>query len=364
MVTNLLGEVNDIYPAVVQRLLAEGRSTPSRVSDTVELHPVVLEIEDPRRRLVTSYGRPVNVAFALAEVMWILAGRRDVAFLAPYNQRIKDYSDDGTNFNAAYGFRLRHQHNIDQIQQAVEGLKRDQGSRQITLTITHPVSDRQGHFNKYGGWTKHNTSDRACNLLSHLLVRNGKLDWLQVVRSNDAVWGAPYNWMQFSHLQEYIANSIGVSVGSLYWVVDSLHIYDYHQEEAAAIQPFNLYEELQWHHDSIEAPHLPQLVRMTDDVSKWGPMVTTFRWPTYWANVGRLLYSYRLFKSAEDYKSLSLLLDLGDPVYNAAQARFCFHARWHRPGYEPLLKEILGRWGGRVAEWILTAPVEAQPKVV
>ena len=73
--------------------------------------------------------------------------------------------------------------------------------------------------------------DIPCNLVSHLLVRQGKLEWLQVMRSNDLIWGTPYNFIQFTTLQEIMAGWLGLDVGTYNHVSDSLHVYERHWQE-------------------------------------------------------------------------------------------------------------------------------------
>jgi thymidylate synthase len=58
-----------------------------------------------------------------------------------------------------------------------------------------------------------------------LKVRDGKLDWAQVMRSNDIYKGLPYNLVQFTTLQEVMAGWIGIEVGGYYHLSDSLHVY-------------------------------------------------------------------------------------------------------------------------------------------
>ena len=48
----------------------EGRDQPTR-----ELLHVAVTLKDPRQRIV--FSRPINPAFAIAEVIWILAGADD-----------------------------------------------------------------------------------------------------------------------------------------------------------------------------------------------------------------------------------------------------------------------------------------------
>ena len=72
------------------------------------------------------------------------------------------------------------------------------------------------------------SEDVPCNVSSHLMIRQGCLEWLQVMRSNDLIWGTPYNFVQFTSIQEIVAGWLGVEVGNYVHVSDSLHVYQRH----------------------------------------------------------------------------------------------------------------------------------------
>ena len=57
-------------------------------------------------------------------------------------------------------------------------------------------------------------------------IRDGTLEWLQVIRSNDMVLGVPHNFVQFTSMQEILAGWLGVECGSYTQISDSLHVYD------------------------------------------------------------------------------------------------------------------------------------------
>ena len=63
-----------------------------------------------------------------------------------------------------------------------------------------------------------------------LKVREGRLDWMQVMRSNDLLLGTPHNFVQFTMLQEIIAGWLRLDVGRYGHLSDSLHVYE---EQAA-----------------------------------------------------------------------------------------------------------------------------------
>ena len=59
-----------------------------------------------------------------------------------------------------------------------------------------------------------------------LKVRDGALEWTQILRSNDVFRGLPYNFVQFTMMQEIMAGWLNLRVGSYNQLSDSLHIYD------------------------------------------------------------------------------------------------------------------------------------------
>lgn len=243
MIHTFAGTVNEVYPALVNTILKEGSRVEVRGTSTLELDPIVLEVYSPRHRLVSSYGRPLNVAFALAEVLWILGGRRDVAMLAWYNSTMRKWSDDGLNFNAAYGYRLKHAHGYNQLDDLIMTLADDRSSRRGVMTIWHP--DDRSWFTSGGTKIpiKNITLDRACNVLSQAWIRNDRLNWMQVVRSNDAVLGIPYNLFQWTCIQEYVANRLGVEPGVFRYSSHIPHIYqDTYYDEAPQVRPYDIYK--------------------------------------------------------------------------------------------------------------------------
>src|SRR3972149_6335692 len=61
--------------------------------------------------------------------------------------------------------------------------------------------------------------------MSILKVRGGRLEWTQVVRSNDLYRGLPNNFVQFTLFQEIMAGWLGLEIGGYHQWSDSLHIY-------------------------------------------------------------------------------------------------------------------------------------------
>lgn len=207
--------VNDIFVPAMQAIKSLGKEVSPRGMRTLEMpQPVTTTYLYPRERVLLISERDANPFFHLFESLWILAGRNDVEWLSQFNSRMREYSDDGKTYNAPYGYRLRAEFGFDQIQNVIELLKTDPSTRRAVLQIWNCKKDLKESL------------DIPCNDLVMFKVRDNKLNMTVCNRSNDAIWGAyGANVVQFSMLQEYIANKIGMDVGVYNQVSDSLHVY-------------------------------------------------------------------------------------------------------------------------------------------
>src|SRR5260221_6769424 len=87
----------------------------SRAGNTSEILHAAISISDPRQRWVGSRRPALNVAFALAEAIWIMRGRNDSAFLNYFNSKLPRYAGSGSAYHGAYGYRLRNMFGFDQL---------------------------------------------------------------------------------------------------------------------------------------------------------------------------------------------------------------------------------------------------------
>ncbi len=218
---------------------------PSRAGATKELLHVAISVDDPRQRWAASRIPPLNAAFAIAEVVWIMAGRNDLAFLEPWNSKLPDYVGSGPLLHGAYGYRLRNHLSGDQLTKAYLALSNAPDTRQVVLQIWDSSID----LPQADGAPA--SQDVPCNLMSLLKVRAGKLDWLQIIRSNDLFLGMPYNFVQFMTIQEVMAGWLGVECGTYHQVSDSLHLYE---RDAVRVLNSAPQEQLPRNADSLALP--------------------------------------------------------------------------------------------------------------
>jgi len=211
--------VNHALPEALWWLHAAGKVEPSR-NGAVLVAPgsgVCVTYTHPLERVLFSALRDCNPYFHFFEALWMLGGRQDVAFVAQFNPRMRDYSDDGVTLHGAYGHRWRHHFDFDQLSALVALLRNDPHTRRAVLSMWDPYAELTA-----GG------KDLPCNTHCYLDRRGayGALNLLVMCRSNDAIWGAyGANAVHFSYLLEYLAAAVGCSVGRLDQLSFNLHAY-------------------------------------------------------------------------------------------------------------------------------------------
>jgi len=209
------------------------RVQPSRGGPTKEVLQVATSITDPMQRWVVSRNPPMNPAFALVEVVWIMTGRNDLAFLQAWNSRLQEYVGPGPTLHGAYGYRLRRHLGLDQLTRAFEALRNDADTRQVVLQIWDSSIDLPATNGSPAD------PDIPCNIASLLKVREDKLEWVQIIRSNDLFLGVPHNFVQFTCLQEIIAGWLNLDCGAYHQISDSLHLYERDETNVLASQPLD-----------------------------------------------------------------------------------------------------------------------------
>lgn len=213
---------DDVWHIATSALLQadNGIQQDSRLGNTRELLHAVLTIHNPRDRWVRSRHPGINPAFAIAEVFWILSGSDEALNINFWNPALPRFAGAADRYHGAYGHRLRNKFGFDQIECAYHALCGNPTSRQVVLQIWDARSD----FPFEAGVPA--SPDIPCNVCGMLKLRQGKLDWTQLMRSNDVFRGTPYNIVQFTMLQEIMAGWLGCEVGDYVQYCDSLHAYE------------------------------------------------------------------------------------------------------------------------------------------
>lgn len=220
------GDADSVWKAAADVLLSRDCPTQmTRLGESRELIHASFQISDPRQRWISARTPAISPAFAIAEVFWLLNGDNNATFINYWNPSLPKYAGTGDQYHGAYGYRIKKQFGLDQLEAAYQALSNNPITRQVVIQIWDPKAD----FPNSKGEPA--SADIPCNICSMPKIRNNKLEWLQVMRSNDLILGMPYNIIQFTTLQEILAGWLNLELGAYYQISDSLHVYshDLHQ---------------------------------------------------------------------------------------------------------------------------------------
>lgn len=220
---------NHALSSGLHAVLSLGVERPSRNGPVIAMdEPTVITYQKPMERVVFAPERDANPFFHLFECLWMLAGRRDVASVAEFVPSMRNYSDNGRQFNAAYGHRWRKHFGVDQIEAVIAKLSAEKGrdDRRVYMSMWDPKTDNAPSL------------DIPCNLGVAFRCRsNGALDMTVFNRSNDLILGATgANVVHMSFLHEVVARSCELELGNYHQITNDLHLYT-EQEKTAPCLP-------------------------------------------------------------------------------------------------------------------------------
>lgn len=109
---------------------------------------------------------------------------------------------------------------IDQVKKAIEIFKKDPTRRSVVMHTWIPMRDLE----KFTADRKNTSS--PCLVLIHPQITEGKLHFFVTMKTNDLFNAWPGNAFAFAGLQEYMAEQIGVGVGSYNHFSVSMQIYE------------------------------------------------------------------------------------------------------------------------------------------
>ena len=214
--------VNDVFLRGVDffKSKVNYRTQPSRNGLTREaLEPVTTVYSKPWQRVLFNEARDANPFFHLYEAIWMLGGSEDLRKLTHFNSGMANFSDDTLTLNGAYGYRWRDYFLTDQLKTVIQVLEKDPDSRRAVVQMWDCNNDLDS-----------NSKDIPCNTHIYFKIRDDRLNMTVCNRSNDMIWGAyGANAVHMSVLQEFIASSLNVGMGTYHQVSDSFHVYENEQ---------------------------------------------------------------------------------------------------------------------------------------
>jgi len=185
----------------------------------------LLVLKNPRARLsrTETKGKPFS---ALGELLWYLAGSNDLNFIKYYIQFYEEeelWEEDSKGekvIYGGYGPRFFDTRGHNQFRNIIDLLKESPNARRAVIQLFDADDLAQKH------------KDIPCTCTMQFMIRNGELNMYTNMRSNDAFLGLPHDVFAFTMIQEIVARSLEIKLGTYYHAVGSLHLYKKHRKKA------------------------------------------------------------------------------------------------------------------------------------
>jgi thymidylate synthase len=190
-----------------------------------------LSVFGPQLRFDLSEGFPlvttkkIHLRSIVYELLWFLRGETNVSWLRDHGVTIWDeWADERGELGPVYGkqwrsWLARDGRTIDQINEAVDQLKRNPDSRRIMVSA----------------WNVGELQDMAlmpCHALFQFYVAGGRLSCQLYQRSADLFLGVPFNIASYALLTHMMAQQCDLEPGDFIWTGGDTHLYLNHLEQA------------------------------------------------------------------------------------------------------------------------------------
>jgi len=217
---------DEIYKSLLKDIMDNGvRETNRRTAHQTRALPgLAFSIDLEKDGFPLLSLRKIPLKLFIAEQVWFISGaRKPEIFLRKYTKIWDDFTNPGDVVTVAYGYRWRKHFGRDQLGKLIELLAGDPSSRQGVVVTWDPASDGLGGINR---------SNVPCPYSFTVNIIGGRLNMLNVVRSNDMILGFPHDVAGFALLQTILAQKLNVKTGIYTHAVANAHIYKTHYPDA------------------------------------------------------------------------------------------------------------------------------------
>ena len=209
--------VDDIRQYFIQELRDENFTVDRTNSKTIELIGASF-IADEK----AIFGEP-NVSYIDAELDWYLGCSTNINDI-----RYKDEPPTAWQYaankygeiNSNYGKLIFDDKYYRQFDNVVNELKYEPDSRRAVMIYNRPSI-----------WTEfdeNGKNDFICTNAVSYYIRDGYLQSVVQMRSNDVVFGYKNDYAWQRYVMDMVANEVDCEVGTLTWQVQNLHVYERH----------------------------------------------------------------------------------------------------------------------------------------
>ena len=236
-------DVPEMFSEVLARMKVSGVEEGSRNGPVLTIpEPMLVKVLQPWNRVLFDERRCANPFFHAMEVIWMMAGRRDLDWIQQFNSRFSEYADEDGTLHGAYGHRWRGHFSHDQILAVCQMLHEQPTTRRAVIGMWDPAVDCNTDYN-----------DLPCNTHIYFRCVDGKLNMTVCNRSNDVVWGMTgANAVHMTCLHELIAHGAGLPMGSYNVMTNNAHLYT--EVHAELLKFFHEPQRVMWQPDPLLEP--------------------------------------------------------------------------------------------------------------
>lgn len=252
------------YLHLLRNIIKYGDKHESRAGPTRRVWGEMLHLDISARFPLLStrriYFKPV-----LAELQAFLEGtertRRFEELGCNYwRKNAEAWHADGESVGRIYGSQWRDWNgHVDQIEQLVNGLRREPESRRHLLTAWNPSEMA-------------NMCLPPCHVLSQYSVDHGYLNCAVYMRSVDVCLGLPSDMVLYAALTGLLANEVGLKPGQLVFFLADCHVYENHVDYAEQQLQVTVGPQPEWSVDPFAtiATYRPEHIKIGDYFSYEG----------------------------------------------------------------------------------------------
>lgn len=207
------------YLDLLNRILTEGTPKDDRTGTgtlSVFGHQMRFHLDDGFPLLTT---KKVHLKSIIYELLWFLRGDTNVHYLQEHGVRIwNEWADPETgSLGHIYGYQWRSWPDydggfIDQIQQAVDTIRRDPDCRRIIVSAWNVADLKRMNL-------------PPCHCFFQFYVADGRLSLQLYQRSADTFLGVPFNIASYALLTMMMAQVCGLRPGDFIHTTGDTHIY-------------------------------------------------------------------------------------------------------------------------------------------
>ncbi|WP_375458346.1 thymidylate synthase [uncultured Enterovirga sp.] len=304
--------LDDALSDILRRLAKHGDPIRSSKGTAREFTGVLLKLSDPTALFSRTEGRGTLFSF-VGKTLWYHSGsdRLDhIEYYIPAYRSFIGASRRAVRAPGAYGPRLFGGGESSQMAQLVRMLEhklQKSDTRQAVAQIFKRSDLIPGN------------GDVPCTTTVQFLPRKGKLHTIATMRSNDAYRGFPGDVFAFTFIQELVARTLGLEVGSYSHFVGSLHLYESDKFSARDY----LREGLQ---SPMSMPPMPKgdpwhsvawLIEAEQAIRLGGQEPVADGIPGYWLDLARLLRIKVLHRNGDMRRLAEEKAKMESPVYDA-----------------------------------------------